>query len=562
MTEHWEECASPVRFAYMFAGEHRFEVRAIDPSGNVDPTPAVYEWEVSAAPPGPDDIAPVTTITEAPADPTHERSATFRFRASDNSTPGPDLRYECRLDGGAWVACESPVTHTGLAVGDHVFEVRARDAQLNWDATPATHRWTITNAPPDTNMPETTIDAAPDPQTIETGATFAFSSDEAGSTFECRLDGGAWTACSSPHALGGLARTAHTFEVRAVDPAGNADPTPATFQWTIGAAAVLRTVSCGQTLTTSTRLANDLAECQGDGLVAGAPDITIDLDGHTIDGTGLNAGIRVNGHDRVTITGGGRLTQFDHGIAFGSGTRGGIVSGVTVELNQEAGVLFANADEGGQGNLIRDTLVTNNSLSGIAITSGTDAARIVGNTIGGNPAAGVRVNGASGTRIEANTITSSGDAGVLLEGAASSVVADNDISGNSGEPVAVTLASQGNRIVRNKIAGNAKGVVVEQSNANEIADNAVTETGDTAIALSWANDNELRGNDVSGNSGGVELYQSNRNLVVENDASDNSGAGIAVGDLSFSNVVRRNTANANDSDGIEIHAEAPPAPAP
>ena len=199
---------------------------------------------------------------------------------------------------------------------------------------------------------------------------------------------------------------------------------------------MLRTVSCGQTLTTSTRLANDLAECQGDGLVVGAPDITIDLDGRTIDGTGLSAGIRVNGHDRVTITGGGRLTQFDHGIAFGSGTRGGIVSGVTVELNQEAGVHFSNADEAGEGNLIRDTLVTNNSLSGIAITGGTDAARIIGNTIGGNPAAGVRVGGASGTRVEGNTITSSGDAGVLLEGATGTVVVENDISGNSGEPVA------------------------------------------------------------------------------------------------------------------------------
>jgi hypothetical protein len=50
--------------------------------------------------------------------------------------------------------------------------------------------------------------------------TFAFTG-EAGATFECRLDAGSWTACTSPKTNGVLADGSHTFDVHAVDGAGN-----------------------------------------------------------------------------------------------------------------------------------------------------------------------------------------------------------------------------------------------------------------------------------------------------------------------------------------------------
>jgi hypothetical protein len=87
----------------------------------------------------------------------------------------------------------------------------------------------------DSTPPETTIDGGPSATTTETAATFAFSSSEPGSSFSCTLDDGASAACASPVTYFGLAPGPHTFSVRAIDAVGNADPTPATRGWTVGA---------------------------------------------------------------------------------------------------------------------------------------------------------------------------------------------------------------------------------------------------------------------------------------------------------------------------------------
>jgi hypothetical protein len=85
----------------------------------------------------------------------------------------------------------------------------------------------------DTTPPETTIDSGPSGQVEATTASFTFSADEAGATFDCRLDTGSFSDCASPKTYSGLALGEHTFSVRAVDSAGNVDPTPATRTWTV-----------------------------------------------------------------------------------------------------------------------------------------------------------------------------------------------------------------------------------------------------------------------------------------------------------------------------------------
>jgi parallel beta-helix repeat protein len=92
--------------------------------------------------------------------------------------------------------------------------------------------------PPDSAAPDTTILSGPPPVTSDTTAVFAFESSETGSSFACSLDGAAFTACTSPATLTGLGLGDHQFAVRAADPAGNTDPSPAQSTWTVVATEV------------------------------------------------------------------------------------------------------------------------------------------------------------------------------------------------------------------------------------------------------------------------------------------------------------------------------------
>jgi hypothetical protein len=209
-------CTSPQTYSALADGSHTFTVRAIDAAGNTDPNLTSYIWMIDTTP-------GETTITGGPPAQSKNTAATFTFTSSK-----PGSTFECKLDGGAWTACTSPKSYSGLLQGSHTFMVRAIDLLGNVDATPAAFSWTV-----DTIAPDTTISAGPANPTTAVTAMFSFSSSEAGGAFECKLDSGAWTACTSPKSYSGLSIGTHTFRVRATDLAGNTDPTPATFSWTI-----------------------------------------------------------------------------------------------------------------------------------------------------------------------------------------------------------------------------------------------------------------------------------------------------------------------------------------
>ncbi len=80
--------------------------------------------------------------------------------------------------------------------------------------------------------PNTSIDSGPTGTVAGADATFTFSANESGSTFECQLDSGGFSPCTSPRVLNSLGEGAHTFAVRATDPWNNAGA-PDTQAWTI-----------------------------------------------------------------------------------------------------------------------------------------------------------------------------------------------------------------------------------------------------------------------------------------------------------------------------------------
>ena len=102
-----------------------------------------------------------------------------------------------------------------------------------------------TPPPGDTTPPETTIASGPAEGTTTTDSTptFGFTSNEAGSSFECQDDNGAWAACVSPSDRGPFTNASHTFRVRAIDASGNVDQSPAVRTFTVNATAPA--VPCG-----------------------------------------------------------------------------------------------------------------------------------------------------------------------------------------------------------------------------------------------------------------------------------------------------------------------------
>lgn len=211
-SEPYAPCSSGITKT-MSEGSHTFQVYAHDPSGNRSATASLPVTAVD------------TAITGGPAGLTNSRTATFTY----SSTAGNS--FECSLDFGAWVACgtgnSGSKTYSALADGPHQVKVRAKNG--GWtDQIPATRSWTIDATPPATSLDTKNVDGR--------DASFGFSAVEA-SGFQCQLSGPAsahgWQSCAAPRSYAGLADGDYTFEVRAVDSAGNIDPSPAAYSWEV-----------------------------------------------------------------------------------------------------------------------------------------------------------------------------------------------------------------------------------------------------------------------------------------------------------------------------------------
>jgi hypothetical protein len=80
----------------------------------------------------------------------------------------------------------------------------------------------------DYSQPKTRFTKKP-PNTVGSSSViYRFASNEAHSTFQCKLDDSGFKSCQSPRRLKHLRKGEHTFKVRATDSAGNTDSSPAT----------------------------------------------------------------------------------------------------------------------------------------------------------------------------------------------------------------------------------------------------------------------------------------------------------------------------------------------
>jgi hypothetical protein len=266
-------------------GAHTFEVWATDQAGNTDPTPAVRSFTVdppvtSASEDAPAGATVSTNTAVTPDDPvgssvTTPVAGTVTIDEGSTTTPTPtgyslvgqqveisapdasaadplvleffldasllspgidETNLEIFRNGTAIAECDSgagstatpdPCVATRTATTEGVeFTVRTSQASS----------WNFGTV--DTTAPNTTITSGPQGATNDPTPTFGFSSSEAGSSFQCRVDSNPYAACTSPKTIVHLTDGSHTFSVRATDPGQNTDSTPATRSLTVRTAEV------------------------------------------------------------------------------------------------------------------------------------------------------------------------------------------------------------------------------------------------------------------------------------------------------------------------------------
>ncbi len=317
------------------------------------------------------------------------------------------------------------------------------------------------------------------------------------------------------------------------------------------------TMGCGAVITATTTLTADVGPCPGDGLVIGANNITLNLNGHTISGTGAgdgsHAGIRLTARSGVRIAGtpGSTVRGFSAGVAIigGSGDR---VSGLTIRDN--VGPISDQAIFGdgvavffSANNTIIDNTITHNGVyDGVGILGpNSNDNRILNNRISdtvdmgqisGGTGNGVIVNAfldenfpreqsVHRNSIIGNRIETSDNSGVANLSSVDGVVANNLIRGNGRDPANNPRNGIG---VRHLERAQPDTHMIIQ--ANTVVDNH----GGDGIQIG-AEVNTVSVNQVHGNDDGILVtQQGHRNQILNNDASNNLAA-IGFADLDDEN---------------------------
>ena len=140
--------------------------------------------------------------------------------------------------GGTTASITVPVRGDAAAEPDELFFVHLPTAAgATVSATGHHGTGTIVNddgrAAADRRAPNTMIHGGPGSVTRSRTASFHLMSTEPRSRFQCKLDAAPWRPCRANKTLRNLRRGLHTFRARAIDAAGNVDPTPARRTWRI-----------------------------------------------------------------------------------------------------------------------------------------------------------------------------------------------------------------------------------------------------------------------------------------------------------------------------------------
>jgi hypothetical protein len=330
----------------------------------------------------------------------------------------------------------------------------------------------------------------------------------------------------------------------------------------VAADALASHVRCGDVITHDATLDGDLVGCPGNGIEIGAPNITLDLAGHTISGQAGSGSVGVLdvGDDGATVAN-GTVEQFGYGVYL-YGVDGALVRGLDVRDDGNGIVLSGQPTS----NLVEQNVVTG---FGRGFQVGTGITVDEGTWSGGQtyrPAA---------NRVEHNTVEGRelSGAGISVVAADANQISTNDVSIHSYAP-GISVAgfyspdpsgansSVGNRVEQNEVsgAGFLEGVVMASlANDNVVEANDISNFFDGISNPSFADDNLVARNRVTGSieTGilvGYGDYDVHGIRVIGNRVAGSGVDGIAVSHAALVATLERNRSVSNDDDGIDVDA--------
>jgi hypothetical protein len=194
-------CGSGQSYSGLAEGSHTFAVHGTDILLEQGPD-ATYSWTIDTTP-------PTLTVPASFTVETNGASATVTYTAT-SSEGAPSC---------------SPASGASFPLGTTTVTCTATDAAGN--SASASFQVTVADSTP----PTVSITSAPTGIVASRSASVSFTASDGTTT--CRLDGGAFSPCSSPATYSGLADGAHAFVVHAQDASGNS--AEATAEWTVDA---------------------------------------------------------------------------------------------------------------------------------------------------------------------------------------------------------------------------------------------------------------------------------------------------------------------------------------
>jgi Right handed beta helix region len=236
---------------------------------------------------------------------------------------------------------------------------------------------------------------------------------------------------------------------------------------------------CGDLIQKDTTLQEDLVNCPNNGIRIGADNVTLDLNGHLIDGDGTSQpefgrdiGVLNNNHDRVTVMH-GSVRQFDGGVNLGE-VRHNRLLDISAFRNRFVGIALFGTSRSVVRNSGNGSTNPGDEM-GIGLL-GSHHVRVLHNSLR-DYGTGIWVTGGSRNLVRRNHIRGAAKDGVLVDADAKhTVLKGNRASGAKDD--GFDVKSRTTKLTRNEAVRNADLGIEAVRGVNDAGGNKANGNGD------------------------------------------------------------------------------------